>query len=71
MPRTEAQKRARNKWQAKAMRQIALRFNRENDADVLRKMDSVPNKTDYVRQLVRDDIGKEEENGQAICDTGQ
>ena len=60
MPRTEAQKRARNKWQAKAMRQIALRFNRENDADVLRKMDSVPNKTDYVRQLVREDIGKDE-----------
>lgn len=60
MPRTEAQKRARNKWQAKAMRQIALRFNKENDADVLRKMDSVPNKTDYVRQLVREDIGKDE-----------
>lgn len=71
MAMSEAQKRASAKWNAKALRQITLHFNKENDADVLRKMDSVPNKTDYVRQLVREDIGKEEENGQAICDTGQ
>lgn len=60
MAMSEARKRANAKWNAKALKKITLQFNKTNDADVLRKMDSVPNKTDYVRQLVREDIGKDE-----------
>lgn len=56
---TEAQKRANRKYYEKSkkfFKAVLLRFSREQDADVLAKLDSVPNKTDYVRKLVRKDI---------------
>lgn len=34
-------------------RVVALRFDREGDADVLAKLDAAPNKTEYVRMLIR------------------
>lgn len=40
------------------MRTVSFRFNKESDKDVIERLDSVPNKTDYVRSLVRKDIGK-------------
>lgn len=53
---TEAMKRAFKKYYQRTKdkkRVVALRFDREEDADVLAKLDAAPNKTEYVRMLVR------------------
>ena len=50
--------RAVEKWQAQNVRRITIALMRKSDADVLAKLDSVPNKTDYIRQLIRSDISQ-------------
>lgn len=35
------------------------KFYEKSDHDVIEKLKSVPNRTDYIRQLVRKDIEKE------------
>lgn len=47
------------KWNKANTRRIALVLMLKSDADVLAKLDTVPNKTDYIRQLIRRDIAKE------------
>lgn len=39
-------------------RAVMLKLDRKDDADVIGKLDSVPNKTDYIRVLVRNDLSK-------------
>ena len=53
---TEAQKRAREKYEAKAAVQVKMKLNRFTDADILEKLNSVPNKQGYIKQLIRDDL---------------
>ena len=55
---TEAQKRAKKKYDAKAVKQIKFGFNKKTDADILQKLDEVPNKQGYVKNLIRKDIAK-------------
>ncbi len=43
-------------WQKKNCRNVMLRFFLKSDADVIAKLDSVPNKTEYVRSLILKDI---------------
>lgn len=45
-------------WRKTHQRAINLHFNKEADADVLEKLDSVPSKADYVRRLIREDLEK-------------
>lgn len=45
-------------WRKAHQRAINLHFNKDTDADVLEKLDSVPSKADYVRRLVREDLKK-------------
>lgn len=52
---TEAQKRAKAKWDAKTMA-FMFRLRLKEDRDVIARLKSVPNKTDYLRALVRRDI---------------
>lgn len=47
-----------SKYQKKAMTAFTFRFHNENDREVIEKLGSVGNKSDYVRQLILDDIGK-------------
>ena len=56
---TEAQIKAKKKYHAK-MRGVSIRLSPEADAMILEKLDSVPNKTDYIRQLVMRDLGLEQ-----------
>ena len=61
--RTELQaKRAmrsqQNAYQRRAMTQVAIRFHNESDADVLAALDAQPNKADYIRRLIREDIAR-------------
>ena len=53
---TEAQKRARLKYEAKNTVQVKMKLNTNTDADILKKLDSVPNKQGYIKQLIRDDL---------------
>lgn len=54
---TEAQKRARLKYEGKMTRQVKMKLNLGTDADVIKKLDSVPNKQGYIKDLIRKDIG--------------
>lgn len=47
-----------NEWQkAKKIRFTAL-LDKKQDASIIAKLKSVPNKTDYIRQLILKDIGQ-------------
>ena len=55
---TEAQKRAVDKYDKKATKKILLKLNKQTDADILTRLDNVPNKQGYIKALIRDDIAK-------------
>ena len=52
---TEAQRRAKQRYDAKTV-QYVFRLRMDGDSDVIDRLKSVPNKTDYLRKLVRQDI---------------
>lgn len=56
MASSEAQKRASRKYNEANTRQIKFGFNLIYDADILAKLDSVPNKQGYIKDLIRADI---------------
>ena len=47
------------RYKEKNIRQVKFEFNLKTDADILSKLDSVPNKTGYIKSLIREDIKKE------------
>ncbi len=49
-----------NHWHQANTRCISVRYNLINDIEILNKLDSVPNKADYIRKLILNDIKKEE-----------
>lgn len=49
-------------YKKKNMTQFKVSWHNVSDADIIQKLDSVPNKADYVRQLIRADIEREEDN---------
>lgn len=52
---TEAQKRAKKAYDKKT-KELVLRFRLNQDGDVIQRLDEVPNKTEFIRELVRRDI---------------
>lgn len=56
MPTSEAQRRAQEKYDRANTVQIHLKLNTKTDADILDKLDSVPNKQGYIKDLIREDI---------------
>lgn len=46
-------------WAKEHIKHIKVAFNIDTDSEVIDKIMSVPNKTDYIRQLVLDDLAKE------------
>lgn len=42
-------------------RMVSFRFGKTTDADILEKLDSVPNKAGYIKALIRADIAKTKE----------
>lgn len=58
MGETEAQKRARLKYEAEHTTQIKLKLNRNTDADIIEKLQSVGKKQTYIKKLIRADIAK-------------
>jgi hypothetical protein len=45
-----------NRYDKEHCRGIYLKLNLRTDADVLKKLDSVPNKQGYIKDLIRRDI---------------
>lgn len=52
---TEAQKRAKKKYDKENMVQRIVRFS-PNERDLLEHLDAQPNKAGYIKQLIREDI---------------
>ncbi len=52
---SEAQKRAKAKYDRKT-KELVLRFRLNQDRDVIQRLDEVPNKTEFIRELIRCDI---------------
>lgn len=63
MAETEAQKRARKKYEKKTKVQVLLKLNRHTDVDILTKLSEVPNKQGYIKQLIRADLGEKNHHG--------
>lgn len=57
-PTTNAHTRANTKYNKTHTKQYQVRLNLKTDADIITKMDSVPNKLGYIKQLIREDIAK-------------
>lgn len=53
---TEAQKRARIKYDKLNTTQVKLKLNNNTDDDILQKLENVPNKQGYIKNLIRQDI---------------
>ena len=54
---TEIHAKAQKKYDEKNTKQIILRLNKNTDADVIQKLESVESKQGYIRRLIREDIG--------------
>lgn len=57
---TEAQKRARIKYDRLNTTQVKMKLNNKTDADILGKLAAVPNKQGYIKELIRNDIQRKE-----------
>ena len=49
---------AQAKYDAKATRKYNFKFNLKNDADIIEKLDSVPSKQGYIKELIRADLAR-------------
>lgn len=56
---SEAKMRANSKYEKAHIRQILLKFHKTYDASIIEKLDSVPSKNNYVRQLILKDLERE------------
>lgn len=56
--RKEAVNQSTYKWKKANTRCINVRFNLERDKEVLDHIDKQPNKADYIRRLILEDIKK-------------
>ncbi|WP_282191912.1 hypothetical protein [Adlercreutzia caecimuris] len=58
MAQTAAQTAAVTKYIKNNMRQFVLRFHREKEAEEIAFLESKENVTQYIKQLIRDDMRK-------------
>ena len=56
MGETEAQKRARKKYEARTKKTYIIKLNTETDADIIEKLEAVENRNGYIKELIRRDI---------------
>lgn len=55
---SKAQIKASMKYNEKNTKQIKFSFNLKTDADILEKLNNVPNKQGYIKELIRNDLNK-------------
>jgi len=56
---SEARLRATKKYEKERVRQILLKFHKIHDEAIIEKLDSLDSKTNYVRQLILQDLERE------------
>ena len=59
MKTSESQYRAANKYRAENCRKVTIELNKRIDADILTWLDSMENKTGYIKDLIRADMEKQ------------
>ena len=47
---------AQSRWTKNNLVNVQFRLNKQKDADIIAKLDNVPNKQGYIKQLIRQDI---------------
>lgn len=47
---------SQDRYDAANTRQIKFKFNIKTDADILARLDAVPNKQGYIKKLIREDL---------------
>ena len=57
---TEARRRAVKKYDKTHTKQVHLKFNLESDADILNHLEQKENVQGYIKQLIREDMKKEQ-----------
>jgi hypothetical protein len=60
-----------NRYDKEHCRGIYLKLNLRTDADVLEKLDSVPNKQGYIKELIRRDIYENHHSGRGTGEYGK
>lgn len=56
MALSEARKKANRKWNKENLKQFKFEFNKTKDAEVIAKLESVENRTNYIRELIKQDL---------------
>lgn len=55
---TEAERNAHVAYHKRSYVQISFKLNKTTDADILKRLEQVPSKLGYIKELIRKDIGK-------------
>lgn len=57
---SKAQLKAQEKYRKNNTRNVTLQLNKNTDKDILKKLDEVPSKMGYIKELIRKDIKKQD-----------
>lgn len=49
---------SKTKWDKENTTVVTMKLNKNQDADIIEKLKSVPNRQGYIKQLIRGDIAK-------------
>ncbi len=55
---TEAQKKARDKYNKEHYKVVSFKLHKTNDKDIMEYLESLPNKQGYIKELIRQDMKK-------------
>ena len=58
MSRSEALKKAQEKYKKESTTIINMRLHNERDSDIIDRLNNVASKQGYIKQLIREDIAK-------------
>lgn len=53
---TEAQKKARDKYNKENYKVVNFKLHKTNDKDIMEHLEAQPNKQGYIKELIRKDI---------------
>ena len=56
MPINHARSRASMKYNDQNVKQFKIALNKKTDADIIERLEAVPNKQGYIKKLIREDI---------------
>lgn len=59
MSQTDAQRRAKKKYDDRTAFRVSIKLNRMTDEDIIEKLESVENKQQYIKELIKNDLEKE------------